>query len=145
MIWIGHGIYDYEFDIVLYRQKNTYVIPAKFVQLLKDRAKRWEENGWSGKWKYTLIPFTFALNTKWNIWAIAIKHPRDVYRRDIGENIVAGRIARQCGEMVPQRWEYNRLVMTEEPAFMICQSIKLGDPTIKQRELNGEYRSEEET
>jgi len=72
----------------------------------------------------------------WNIWAIAIKHPWDEFRKDIGEDIVLGRIKRQRGEMAPQRWEYNRLV-NEEPNFMICHEVKLGDLTIAQCEMNG--------
>lgn len=136
MIWIGHGIYDYEFDIILYRQHHSRLLPQKFSKLLRERAKEWEEKGWRGSHKYALIPFTFGLDTRHNIWSIAIKHPLDIFRKDIGEDIVAGRIARQRGEMAPQRWEYNRLV-DEEPNFMICHEIKLGDLTIAQCEMSG--------
>lgn len=130
MIWIGHGLYDVVFDKVLYRDSFMRIVPDKFYNLLVEKAEKWKNKGF----KYNLIPFTFATDTKHDIWAISILHPWDEFNKEVGEDIVVGRIARQRGELAPQRWEYNRLVK-EEPPYMICHDIKLGDLTIAQCEM----------
>lgn len=155
---IYHGLYDALFGKMLFR--NTYKqidLPLKFITLLKQKSWKWNNKK---KLNYTLIPFTVGIDRDWDIWAIAIKDPRDEFSLRNGENVVKGRIKRQRGGFVPHRWEYNRtyekdkegnykrdengdMIRVKVPDWVKCHRIRDGDMTIINKEKN-EYRKANE-
>lgn len=130
-IKIYHGLYDSLFGKILFR--NTYKdiqMPLKFITLLKQKSWKWN---YKKKLDYTLIPFTVGVDRDWDIWAIAIKDPRDEFSLKIGENAVKGRIYRQRGVFAPQRFEYNRFT-TELPVYIKAPHIQTNEETIIEKE-----------
>lgn len=89
---IVHGLYDVIYPKIHWRNVDYYLMPTKFFELLRNKAKKWNQKKYQA---YPLIPFTLGIDG--DIITIAIVHPWDIFKEETGEDIVRGRIKRQLG------------------------------------------------
>lgn len=71
-------------------------IPYPFEELLDDQ---YDKNFLILDIRACFLEFTIGFDKKEDLWAIAIKHPRDNYNKKIGRAMVEGRIKRMKGEI----------------------------------------------
>ncbi len=120
MIQINYGIMESYLGYWFYHRKTSHKflnLPEKFINLLKH---------FSISTKRDKLEFSDAYDDEDHIWAISIVHPKDIFNRKIGRNIVDGRVLRMKG-LIPNR----------KPYYPIPEWIYLEEIVLKKREEDG--------